>query len=125
MLFLGLGTGIGAAVIHNGELEPLEVGRFHYKKLNLEHYIGCRGRKRQGRKKWQKQVQEVIARFVEVLKPTDVVLGGGNAKKLDPLPAGTRLGDNAFAFVGGFRVWEAGSDWSHRLPIVHPLEKAQ
>lgn len=106
MLFLGLGTGVGAAVIQDGVLEPLEVGRFHYKKRTLEHYIGARGRKRQGHKKWQKQVVEVVARFIAVLKPTDVVLGGGNAKKLDPLPAGTRLGGNALAFVGGFRLWD-------------------
>lgn len=106
MLFLGLGTGIGAAVVQNGELEPLEVGRFHYKKRTLEYYVGVRGLKRQGRKKWQKQVERVVARFVEVLKPDDVVLGGGNAKKLKPLPPGTRLGSNAFAFLGGFRLWE-------------------
>src|SRR4051812_8795957 len=97
MLFLGLGTGVGAAVIHDGELEPLEVGRFHYKKSTLEHYIGARGFKRLGRKKWQRLVEKAVARFTEVLKPTDVVLGGGNAKKLDPLPPGTRLGANALA----------------------------
>lgn len=106
MLFLGLGTGVGAAVIHDGQLEPLEVGRFHYKKRTLEHYVGSAGRERQGRKKWQRLVEEMVARFVEVLKPTDVVLGGGNAKKLDPLPPGTRLGANALAFVGGYRLWE-------------------
>ncbi len=106
MLFLGLGTGVGAAVVMDGVLEPLEVGRFHYKKRTLEHYIGVRGLKRQGRRKWQWQVAEVVARFIRVLKPDDVVLGGGNAKKLDPLPPGTRLGSNALAFVGGFRLWE-------------------
>src|SRR5262245_58369153 len=100
MLFLGLGTGVGSAVIMNGVLEPLEVGRFHYKKRTLEHYVGNRGLKRQGRKKWQRQVEEIVARFVSALKPDDVVLGGGNAKKLKPLPPGTRLGDNAFAFTG-------------------------
>jgi polyphosphate glucokinase len=106
MLFLGLGTGIGAAVILGGVLEPLEIGRFHYKKRTLEYYVGARGRKRQGQKKWQREVEKVVARFIEVLKPTDVVLGGGNAKKLKPLPPGARLGDNAFAFLGGFRMWE-------------------
>lgn len=112
MLFLGFGTGVGAAVIHDGELEPLEVGRFHYKKRTLEYYCGNAGRKRFGHKKWQKRVEEVVARFVEVLRPTDVVLGGGNARKLDPLPAGTRLGSNALAFVGGFRLWEPREDGS-------------
>lgn len=107
MLFLGLGTGIGAAVISEGVLEPLEIGRFHYKRSTLEHYVGNRGRKRQGPKKWQRRVEEMVSRLVNALKPTDVVLGGGNAKKLDPLPEGTRLGDNSFAFLGGFRLWEA------------------
>jgi len=108
MLFLGLGTGLGAAVIANGTLEPLEIGRFHYKKRTLEHYVGERARKRLGRKKWQRHVEEVVARLIEILKPTDVVLGGGNAKKLNPLPPGTRLGANALAFLGGYRLWDAG-----------------
>jgi polyphosphate glucokinase len=111
MLFLGLGTGIGAAVVMDGVVEPLEVGRFRYKKRTLEDYVGARGRKRLGKKKWQREVEKVVARFVEVLKPSDVVLGGGNAKKLDPLPPGTRLGDNAFAFLGGFRLWEPEATW--------------
>jgi polyphosphate glucokinase len=106
MLFLGLGTGIGAAVIHDRELEPLEIGRFRYRKHTIEYYVGVRGLKRQGRKKWQRRVEEVLGGCVAALKPDDVVLGGGNAKKLKPLPSGTRLGDNAFAFLGGFRLWE-------------------
>jgi predicted NBD/HSP70 family sugar kinase len=106
MLFLGLGTGVGATVIYDGEIEPLEIGRFHYKKQTLEHYIGNRGLKRQGRKKWQRQFVEVLNYITAALKPDDVVLGGGNAKKLDPLPPGARLGSNAFAFTGGFRMWE-------------------
>jgi polyphosphate glucokinase len=110
MLFLGLGTGVGAAVVLDGVLEPLEIGRFHYKKHTLEYYVGARGLKRQGRKKWQRQVEELVARLAAALKPDDVVLGGGNAKKLKPLPPGTRLGDNAFAFVGGFRLWEREAD---------------
>jgi polyphosphate glucokinase len=105
MLFLGLGTGVGAAVVLDGVLEPMEIERFHYKKHTLEYYLGDRGRKRQGRKKWQREVEKAVARLIEVLKPYDVVLGGGNAKKLKPLPPGTRLGDNAFAFLGGFRLW--------------------
>ncbi len=106
MLFLGLNTGLGAAVIMDGVLEPLELGRFHYKKHTLEYYVGDRGRKRQGRKKWQRQVKEVVERLITALKPDDVVLGGGNAKKLKPLPPGTRLGDNSLVFLGGFRLWE-------------------
>ena len=118
MLFLGLGTGVGAAVIRDGVLEPLEIGRFHYKKRTLEHYIGQRGRKRLGQKKWQRQVEEAVARLIEVLKPDDVVLSGGNAKKLKPLPPGTRKGDNAFAFLGGFRLWEP----NYRPQPVSPRE---
>ena len=119
MLFLGFGTGLGAAVVMNGDLEPLEIGRFHYKKHTLEHYVGDGGRKRQGRKKWQGQVEEIVARLVQALKPDDVVLGGGNSKKLKPLPPRTRLGDNSFAFLGGFRLWEpeAGA-----LPSPAPTE---
>jgi predicted NBD/HSP70 family sugar kinase len=106
MLFLGLGTGLGAAVIHDGVLEPLEIGRFHYKKRTLEHYVGEGGRKRLGRKKWQRYFEEALGHLVMALKPDDVVLGGGNAKKLTPLPAGTRLGHNSLAFLGGFRLWD-------------------
>ena len=116
MLFLGLGTGLGAAVIMDGVLEPLELGRFHYKKRTIEHYVGVRGLKRQGRKKWQRLVEEVVGRIVAALKPDDVVLGGGNAKKLKPLPAGARLGDNALAFLGGFRLWEP--EYSPRSPSL-------
>jgi predicted NBD/HSP70 family sugar kinase len=128
MLFLGLGTGVGAAVISAGVLEPLEIGRFHYKKRTLEHYIGARGLKRQGRKKWQQQVDEVVARFIEALKPDDLVLGGGNAKKLKPLPAGTRLGSNAFAFLGGFRLWEPAvgpQQVGGGANGEHPVKKAE
>ena len=116
MLFLGLGTGVGATVIHDGEIEPLEIGRFRYKKRTLEHYLGNAGRKRQGRKKWQRQVEEVVGKIVAALKPDDVVLGGGNSKKLHPLPPGTRLGANAFAFIGGFRMWERSGALPARSP---------
>jgi polyphosphate glucokinase len=112
MLFLGLGTGLGATVIMDGVVEPLELGRFHYKKRTVEHYVGNRGLTRQGRKKWQRRVEEVVERLVAALKPDDVVLGGGNAKKLKPLPPGTRLGANANAFLGGFRLWERETDKS-------------
>jgi polyphosphate glucokinase len=112
MLFLGFGTGLGAAVIMDGVIEPLELGRFHYKKRTLAHYVGDRGRKRLGRKKWQRHVEEVVERLTAALKPDDVVLGGGNVKGLEPLPPGTRAGSNANAFVGGFRLWEEEADKS-------------
>jgi polyphosphate glucokinase len=106
MLFIGLGTGFGAAVIMDGLIEPLELGRFHYKKSTLENYVGARGLKRLGRKKWERHVEEVVERLIAALKPDDVVIGGGNVKKLNGLPAGTRRGDNANAFVGGLSLWE-------------------
>jgi polyphosphate glucokinase len=110
MLFLGLGTGLGATVIMDGVIEPLELGRFHYKKRTLEHYVGNEGLKRQGRKKWQRHVEDVVERLIAALKPDDVVLGGGNAKKLKTLPPGTRVGANANAFLGGYRLWEGEVD---------------
>src|SRR4029077_17502512 len=102
LLFLGFGTGLGATVILGGVIEPLELGRFHYKKRTLEYYVGNAGLKRQGRKKWQRHVEEVVAHLIAALKPDDVVLGGGNVKKLKPLPPGTRAGANANAFLGAF-----------------------
>jgi polyphosphate glucokinase len=112
MLFLGLGTGFGATVILDGVIEPLELGRFHYKKRTLEHYVGDAGRKRLGQKKWQRHVEEVVEKLIAALKPDDVVLGGGNVKKLKNLPAGARAGANANAFIGGFRLWEGEPDKS-------------
>jgi polyphosphate glucokinase len=106
MLYLGLGTGLGATVIMDGTVEALELGRFHYKKNTIEHYVGSRGLKRHGRKKWQRHVEAVVERIIAALKPDDVVLGGGNVKKLKTLPPGTRAGDNANAFLGGFRMWQ-------------------
>jgi polyphosphate glucokinase len=108
MLFVGLGTGFGATVILNGVIEPLELGRYRYKKGTLEDYVGKRGLRRLGIKKWQRHVDEVMERLITALKPDDVVIGGGNAKRLEALPAGARLGDNANAFTGGLRLWEDG-----------------
>ena len=106
MLFLGLGTGVGAAVVVDGAVQALEIGRYRYKKRTLEHYLGNRGLKRQGLKKWRRQVDDVAHRLIAALKPDDVVIGGGNAKKLARLPEGARAGSNANAFLGGFRLWQ-------------------
>jgi polyphosphate glucokinase len=125
MLFAGLGTGFGATVIMDGVIEPLELGRFHYKKRTLEHYVGNRGLKRLGRKKWQRHVEEVLEHLIAALKPADVVLGGGNAKKLKPLPPGARLGDNANAFLGGFRLWEVEADKSRVSLLDQTTSHAQ
>ncbi len=105
MLFLGLGTGLGSTMIADGMVEPMELGHLPYKKGTYEDYVGLRGLKRLGRKKWRKDVLEMIANFVAALQPDYVVLGGGNAEDLGELPPRVRLGDNQSAFLGGFRLW--------------------
>jgi predicted NBD/HSP70 family sugar kinase len=106
MLFLGLGTGLGSAMIVEGKLEPMELAHLPYKKATYEDYVGARGLERLGKKRWRKQVLKVVERLKEALEPEYVVLGGGNAKKLKELPPGVLLGDNANAFLGGFRLWD-------------------
>ena len=105
MLFLGLGTGLGTAMVINGIVEPMELGHLPYRRLTFEDYVGIRGYKRLGQKKWEQVVRDVVARFMRALEPDDVVLGGGNVHKLKKLPPGCRAGDNANAFKGGFRLW--------------------
>src|SRR5262249_30404772 len=105
-LFLGLGTGLGAALVTDGVVTPLELGHQPYGKGTYEDYVGQRGLKRLGRKKWQHHVEEGVARLITALHPDDIVLGGGNAEKLREIPPGCRVGDNADAFLGGFRLWE-------------------
>jgi polyphosphate glucokinase len=108
MLFLGLGTGLGSAMIVDGALEPMELAHLPYKNgKTYEDYLGIRGLKRLGTKKWQQHVRKVVGQLRDALIAEEVVLGGGNVKKLEELPPGTRLGNNANAFVGGFRVWRA------------------
>jgi polyphosphate glucokinase len=106
LLFLGLGTGLGTTMIVDGVIEPMELAHLPYKKATYEDYVGLRGLKRYGKKKWRQLVIDVVEKLVAALEPTDVVIGGGNVHKLEDLPPGTRVGDNANAFVGGFRLWE-------------------
>jgi len=106
MLFLGLGTGLGSAFIDHGVVEPMELGHLRYRKGTYEDYLGKRGLEKRGKKKWRRHVAEVTAELIAALGPEDVVLGGGNVKKLKELPPGCRAGDNANAFTGGFRLWE-------------------
>jgi polyphosphate glucokinase len=105
MLFLGLGTGLGSAMIVDSLLEPMELGHLPYRKATYEDYVGLRGLKRFGKKKWRKYVADVVEGLAAALEPGDIVLGGGNVKQLQELPKGCREGDNANAFVGGFRLW--------------------
>jgi polyphosphate glucokinase len=111
MLFLGLGTGLGTTLIVNGLVAPMELAHLPYKKATYEDYVGLRGFKKYGKKKWRKHVADVVERLKAALGPSDVVLGGGNLKELKRLPKGCRAGDNANAFIGGFRLWEDKEEW--------------
>jgi polyphosphate glucokinase len=106
MLFLGLGTGLGSALVADGVVVPLEIAHLPYRKATFEDYVGVRALERMGKKKWRGQVNDVIARLIAAFRPDDVVLGGGNSKQLKELPPGCRLGDNNNAFAGGFRLWQ-------------------
>jgi polyphosphate glucokinase len=107
MLFLGLGTGLGSALIIDGVIAPMELAHLPYKKgRTFEEYLGLRGLKRLGKKKWQKAVEDVVARLQAALVADSVVLGGGNAKLLKRLPPGARMGENRNAILGGIRLWE-------------------
>jgi polyphosphate glucokinase len=125
MLFLGLGTGLGSALIVDGIVEPMELGHLPYKKGTCEDYVGIRGLKRLGKGKWREAVNDVVTRLVAALEADDVVLGGGNVKKLKELPAGCRAGDNANAFLGGFRLWENPSDGKPSVAVsTHAQQSA-
>ena len=110
MLFLGLGTGLGSAMVADGILEPMELAHLPYKNgKTYEDFLGLRGLERLGKKKWRRYVEKVVDCLRDGLEAEYVVLGGGNSKKIKKLPAKTRLGKNDNAFVGGFRLWsEAG-----------------
>jgi polyphosphate glucokinase len=105
MLFLGLGTGLGSALIIDGEVEPMELGHLPYKKGTYESYVGRAGLERDGKKKWRRRVADVLERLTAALQPDETVIGGGNVKKLHALPPRCRAGHNANAFRGGFRLW--------------------
>ncbi len=106
MLFLGLGTGLGSAFIVDGVLEPMELAHLPYKHgRTYEDYVGLRGLKRLGKKKWREHVFDVVERLKSALEADYVVIGGGNVKQLKKLPPGARPGSNAFAFRGGYRLW--------------------
>jgi polyphosphate glucokinase len=109
MLFLGLGTGLGSAMIVEGIVEPMELAHLSYRKATYEDYVGERGLERLGKKRWRHRVAKVVEDLSKALEPTDVVIGGGNAKKLKDTPPGSRIGDNSNAFTGGFILW-TGND---------------
>jgi polyphosphate glucokinase len=106
MLFLGLGTGLGSALVVDGTVAPMELAHLPYKNgRTFEDYVGDGGRRRLGAKKWRRTVADVVEQLSKALEADYVVLGGGNAKKLKKLPKNARLGNNEFAFLGGYRVW--------------------
>jgi polyphosphate glucokinase len=120
LLFLGLGTGLGTTMIVDGIVEPMELGHLPYKKATYEDYVGLRGLVKHGAHKWRRHVADVVKLLVTALEPDDVVLGGGNVKELKELPPGCRAGDNANAFVGGYRLWDeatAGKSRLSRTPV--------
>ena len=107
LLFLGLGTGLGSAMVVDNIVQPMELGHLPYRKgRTYEDYVGLRGLNRLGKKRWRQHVLVVIEKLQAALEPDDVVIGGGNATRLTELPIGCRLGDNANAFVGGFQLWK-------------------
>jgi len=134
MLFLGLGTGLGSAMIVDGRIEPMELAHLPYRKATYEDYVGLRGLKRYGKKKWRKYVEDVVEKLTAALEPDEVVIGGGNAKLLKGTPAHCRLGANTNAFLGGFRLWDdpkisaANDDATHQPTeriTTHPAVKVK
>lgn len=120
MLFLGLGTGLGSALIVDNVLEPMELAHLPYKKgRTYEDYVGLAGLERLGKKKWGRRVNDVVRQLKSALQADYVVLGGGNAKLLDKLPPDTRLGSNANAFKGGFRLWTKFPEGSNQQRFIH------
>jgi len=106
MLFLGLGTGLGSALVADGYVQPMELAHLPFRKKTFEDYVGERALEKRGKKRWRRDVLDVVSALSAALEPDYVVLGGGNAKLLEELPDGVLLGDNANAFAGGFRVWD-------------------
>jgi predicted NBD/HSP70 family sugar kinase len=106
MLFMGLGTGLGSALVVDGVIVPMELGHLRYSHgKNYEHFVGEEGRRRLGNKAWRRKVRHVVEGFRNAILPDYVVIGGGNAEHLRHLPPQTRRGDNADAFAGGLRLW--------------------
>ena len=125
ILFLGLGTGLGSAMIVDGMVEPMELAHLPYKKGTYEEYVGERSLEKRGKKKWRRHVADVVERLIAALEPSDVVLGGGNVTKLKELPKGTRAGNNNNAFLGGFRLWEKARNQRRSLPTKTRNSKSE
>ena len=125
MLFLGFGTGLGTTLIVDGALVPMELAHLPYRKATFEDYVGERALLRDGKRRWRKSVADVVARLAAALQPDDIVLGGGNAAHIKELPPKCRIGDNARAFPGGFRLWDDATVSPRRAksPMQRPARK--
>jgi predicted NBD/HSP70 family sugar kinase len=110
MLFLGLGTGLGSAMVVEGVVVPMELAHLPYRKATYEYYLGKRALDRLGKKKWREYVEICVNHLIAALQLDDVVIGGGQVKVLKQLPPGCRAGQNSNAFLGGFRLWEPGRE---------------
>jgi predicted NBD/HSP70 family sugar kinase len=113
MLFLGLGTGLGSALVVDGVLVPMELARFPYRGGELEDAVGERALRADGKRRWRRRVAAVVAAVAAAFVVDEVVLGGGNAARLKELPKGARLGSNALAVVGGERLWSEATGAQH------------
>jgi polyphosphate glucokinase len=129
MLFLGLGTGLGSALIADGVIVPLELGRLPYPDgPQLDQALGKRGLRRLGKRAWRRVVDAMVPILMEAFVADYVVLGGGSASELRELPPGARLGHNQTAFRGGFRLWTLedvqtlSGDDEHHMPPPRALE---
>jgi polyphosphate glucokinase len=117
MLFLGLGTGLGAALVIDGVAQPLEIAHLPYRSgKTYEQFLGKRAQDRMGKKKWRAMVAEIVPRLGEAFQVDEVVIGGGNSKQLKVVPPGCRLGDNKNAFAGGFRLWKDAASRRRKTP---------
>jgi polyphosphate glucokinase len=109
MLFIGLGTGLGSALVSHGFAEPLELAHLPFRDGTFEDYVGERSLEQRGKKKWRKLVFEVVEILGNAMLPDYIVIGGGGVKELDELPPNSRRGNNELAFLGGFRLWDDSS----------------
>ena len=119
MLFLGLGTGLGTAIIDGGMVQPMELAHEPFRDATYEHYVGRRARERMGREVWRQQVYDVVTHLSATLAPDDILIGGGKARLLDDLPPRCRLGSNADAFEGGFRLWAPTTTYGPTQISIH------
>ena len=122
MLFLGLGTGLGSALIIDGVVEPLELAHLPFRKGTFEDYVGERSLIRRGKKKWRKLVFDVVEQLAKAMQPDYIVIGGGGVKDLDEMPPNARRGDNELAFLGGFRLWDPA--WTPTTTAGSKLSKS-